>query len=438
MDLSLLAQKYPIIQELQKKQNTIWINTNIKENSHSLFSKKDVQEAENRMQRFAPYLKKAFPELEKTNGIIESPVFSIPQMKKWLEHMSNQKIEGELLLKADNALPISGSIKARGGIYEVLTYAEQLALENGLITEQDHYSAFADQVFKKLFSSHHIIVGSTGNLGLSIGIMSAEMGFNATVHMSADAKEWKKALLREKGAIVVEHKADYEKAVAQGREEAMQDPKAYFVDDEHSHTLFLGYAVAGLRLKEQLDEAGVVVDEHHPLYVYMPCGIGGGPGGVAFGLQLVFGPHAYCFFAEPVESPCMLLGLATGLHDQISVQDIGLTNQTEADGLAVGRASGFVGKLVEPFLAGSYTVRDDQLFAMLSGLAESENIKLEPSALAGMIGPTLFAGQKKVKGRPIHLVWATGGSMVPNGIMEQYIKKGRSTPTACLNPMREK
>jgi len=156
---------------------------------------------------------------------------------------------------------------------------------------------------------------------------------------------------------------------------------------------------------------------------------------VAFGLKLAFGDNVHCLFAEPTHSPCMLLGVHTGLHDAIAVQDLGIDNLTAADGLAVGRASGFVGCAMERLLAGFYTLSDQEMYDLLGLLARAEQIKLEPSALAGMAGPWRVAanlewqaGQGLDAARmasATHLVWATGGGMVPAEEMEKYLASAR-------------
>src|SRR5690606_848907 len=139
------------------------------------------------------------------------------------------------------------------------------------------------------------------------------------------------------GAIVHEFLGDFSEAITEGREQTRKNPYAYFVDDEKSKPLFLGYSVAAFRLKEQLEQANVQIDEEHPLIVYLPCGVGGAPGGITFGLKQVFGDAAHCFFVEPTHSPAVLIGLGTGEKEKVSVQDFGIDNRTEGDGLAVGR-----------------------------------------------------------------------------------------------------
>lgn len=425
-------ERFPLLQKVIEKQEVLWRNplngdsaTGI---AQSGITAADVKDASDRLKRFAPYIVKAFPETVDGKGIIESPITAIPKMKEALAATYETVIPGKLVLKEDNALPISGSIKARGGIYEVLKHAETLALAHGLIKQDDDYVKFADPELRNLFAKHKIAVGSTGNLGLSIGIMSAKLGFNVTVHMSADAKQWKKDLLREKGVTVVEYADDYSKAVEEGRRQAEADPLCHFVDDENSLDLFLGYAVAGERVAAQFKESGIHVDEKNPLFVYLPCGVGGGPGGVAFGLKLQFGDNVHCFFAEPTHSPCMTIGMMTGLHDQVSVADFGLDNQTAADGLAVGTPSAFVGKKMEPLLEGCYTIADETMFKLLTKLADTEDIRLEPSALAGMTGPVQLIRNEVSKADAVnatHLVWATGGSMVPENEMDIYYGIGR-------------
>ncbi|EGR2467869.1 D-serine ammonia-lyase [Vibrio cholerae] len=436
INIEQLTEQYPLVKELIELKEVSWFNPSITRLEEGLsyvgLGSEDIQDASQRLKRFAPYLAKAFPETAKTNGIIESEVVPISEMQSVLEREYDTPIQGRLLLKNDSHLPISGSIKARGGIYEVLTHAEKLAIEAGLLTGSDDYSKLLNEEFRDFFKRFSIAVGSTGNLGMSIGIMSAKLGFSVSVHMSADARAWKKNRLRALGVNVIEYAQDYGVAVAQGRKEAENDPTCFFIDDENSQTLFLGYSVAGERLKKQFDEKGIAVDAQHPLFVYLPCGVGGGPGGVAFGLKMAFGDNVHCIFAEPTHSPCMMLGVHTGLHDAISVQDIGIDNITAADGLAVGRASGFVGRAMERLLDGYLTISDERMYRLLGQLNEAENIQLEPSALAGMIGPIVVTKSVEyrarmqfddtVMGNATHLVWATGGGMVPAEEMDSYLK----------------
>ena len=428
--------KNEIVKKIAEKQELVWINPkmmNYAEYEKNLpVSDEELKDAEERLKRFAPFIKKSFPETADTNGIIESPLESIFQMQKELEKKYDTKIPGKLYLKMDSHLPVAGSVKARGGVYEVLKHAEDLAIEAGMLSVTDDYSILADEKFKKFFSGYKVQVGSTGNLGLSIGITSAALGFEVIVHMSADAKQWKKDMLRSKGVTVIEYADDYGKAVEEGRKSSDADPKSYFVDDEKSMNLFLGYTVAASRMKKQFDEKGIVIDKEHPLIVYIPCGVGGAPGGVAYGLKRIFKENAHVFFVEPTLAPCMVLGMATGLHEKISVRDVGIYGITHADGLAVARPSGVVGRFMDPILSGVFTLEDYKLYDYLRCLDSSEHKRIEPSSCAAFEGPvTLLKYEESRKyveekiGTAIengyHICWATGGRMVPEEDMEKFL-----------------
>lgn len=431
--------EYPILREVVACRETCWFNPALEPAEKALprtgLSAADTEDARQRLARFRPFIARAFPETGGHQGEIESPLLPIPAMQQALASHCNLELPGRLLLKADNLLPISGSVKARGGIYEVLKHAETLAIDHGLLSMDDDYALLAEDACRRFFGNYRIAVGSTGNLGLSIGIMGACFGFQVTVHMSADARAWKKELLRQHGVQVLEYASDYGAAVAAGREQAASDPHCHFIDDENSTDLFLGYTAAGAGIARQLAILNIPVDGAHPLFVHLPCGVGGAPGGITFGLKQLFGDHVHCFFAEPTHAPCMFLGLCTGLHHRVSVRDFGLDNLTAADGLAVGRPSGFIGRIMAPMIDGVYTVSDETLYRLLTLLADRENIRMEPSALAGMVGMARITGAPPYLSRhglagrltnATHIVWGTGGSMVPAEEMESYYRRGKT------------
>lgn len=411
-----------VIAKLKSDKEFLWINPNFyKRAIYGEVSSKEINEANNLLLKFAPFLKSVFKELESTDGIIESPLMTL-----------NKFGIKNLYLKEDNLLPIAGSVKARGGIFEILKYAETLAANANLIDVEKDYSQFDSDVFRKFFSEYKIQVGSTGNLGISIGLISAKLGFNAIVHMSKDAKDWKKKLLRENGVNVTQYDSNYSEAVKNGRMLSDEDEKSYFVDDEKSINLFLGYSTAALRLKEQLKEKHISVDDKHPLFVYIPCGVGGAPSGILHGLKTVFGENVYVFFVEPVRSACVLLGMSTGLNSKICVEDIGMDGKTEADGLAVGRASELCCESSKNTLSGIFTINENSIYELMRDLYKKESVFVEPSAASSMIFTKFlndeefknYINNEKITPENItHIAWSTGGMLVPESERGKLLNK---------------
>lgn len=440
IDAKKYIEENVTIKEVSEQKETVWVNPDYLpfEVTNGLaqlvVSDADIAEAEARLARFAPFIQRCFPETEETHGLIESPLADIPQMQKALEKAYECHIPGRLMLKMDSHLAIAGSVKARGGIYEVLKHAEDLALAAGKLTVNENYAKLADDEMKQFFGQYTVQVGSTGNLGMSIGIMSAALGFRVKVHMSADAKQWKKDLLRSRGVEVIEYADDYSKAVAEGRRLSDADPMSYFVDDEKSVNLFLGYAVAAKRLKTQLDDMGIIVDAAHPMIVYIPTGVGGAPGGVSYGLKRVFKDSVHCFFVEPTKCPSVLLGMATKEYEKANVHDFGLSGLTEADGLACASPSGFVTRVLGNLLSGDFTVEDAKLYDYLRLLDSSEGKRIEPSSCAAFMGPCSLLKMPgsqeycrchgltdEVLANSIQIAWATGGRLVPAEVWDQYL-----------------
>ncbi|MCZ5035727.1 pyridoxal-phosphate dependent enzyme [Escherichia coli] len=243
-----------------------------------------------------------------------------------------------------------------------------------------------------------------------------------------------KAKLRSHGVTVVEYEQDYGVAVEEGRKAAQSDPNCFFIDDENSRTLFLGYSVAGQRLKAQFAQQGRIVDADNPLFVYLPCGVGGGPGGVAFGLKLAFGDHVHCFLPNQ-RTPLYVVRRPYRITRSDFCSGYWY-RQPYRSGWPCSWSRIRLCRAGDGASAGwLYTLSDQTMYDMLGWLAQEEGIRLEPSALAGMAGPQRVCASvsyQQMHGfsaeqlrNVTHLVWATGGGMVPEEEMNQYLAKGR-------------
>lgn len=414
---------------LSTRTPLLWLNPERGQVDPGCADEAVFEDAESRLRRAENLMHALFPEADYRDGRVESPLLPVHHLQQSLDLPATA---GKLYVKADHLLPVVGSIKARGGFHEVLAHAEALAIRAGLLELDADLIALASSDARALFAGRTISVGSTGNLGLSIGTIAAALGFRAVVHMSQEAKAWKKQELRRRGVEVVEHQGDYSSAVEAGRHAAKHDPLSYFIDDEDSTLLLEGYAAAASYLAEQLGAAGRTPSPEKPLFVYLPCGVGGAPGGISLGLTRLFGSSVHCFFAEPVASPCMLLKMASGGVADVSVYDYGLDNRTQADGLAVPQASPMVAARIRGALSGVFTVTDEQLFSGLLRAWDSEKLELEPSAAAGFAGPQWITSSDvghrylatwsidHVLADATHVLWTTGGSMVPDSDHHEF------------------
>src|SRR5699024_3869598 len=130
--------EYPLLELIRGYEPVLWASGKTYRADEVIrtlpFGQDDVRAAETRLRRFAPYSVRIFPETESKDGIIESPLTGAPDMKQAIEGIFRVPVEGKLFVKEDNKLAVSGSIKARGGIYEVLKRAEDLALSAGMIS----------------------------------------------------------------------------------------------------------------------------------------------------------------------------------------------------------------------------------------------------------------------------------------------------------------
>jgi D-serine dehydratase len=135
-------------------------------------------------------------------------------------------------------------------------------------------------------------------------------------------------------------------------------------------------------------------------------------------LKALYGSAVRCVFVEPVASACVFASLAVGHGDPVSVYELGLDNDTIADGLAVPVASKLVLNSVGASIDAAVAVPDATMLEWVRRAWKDSGLRLEPSAAAAFAAVPLFLAAAREAGSALppeatHVVWTTGGSQLP-------------------------
>ena len=88
MQLSELIKKDPAIERVAKAEEVIWFNPGLRCRDAAFegisLTMADIDDAEARLRRFAPFIMRCFPETAGNGGIIESPLTEVEHMRQWL------------------------------------------------------------------------------------------------------------------------------------------------------------------------------------------------------------------------------------------------------------------------------------------------------------------------------------------------------------------
>ena len=102
-EITNLINQYPLLYEIKDLQEVLWINGQLQPFAQAkdqiALNMADILDASERLTRFAPFIKTAFPETTSTGGIIESPLRELNHVAEGIDKFFNVQAEGKLLLK---------------------------------------------------------------------------------------------------------------------------------------------------------------------------------------------------------------------------------------------------------------------------------------------------------------------------------------------------
>jgi threonine dehydratase len=252
---------------------------------------------------------------------------------------------GRILLKAEN-LQRTGSFKLRGGLSKLSALPGATA----------------------------VVAGSAGNHAQSLAYAARARGLQCEVYMPRDASVSKVAAVRGFGGTVHLHGDSVDSCVERAREHAAETG-AEFVHPFDDPDVIVGQATLGLELLEDVPDLRMVV---------VPVGGGGLASGVACVVKMAR-PEVRVIGVQ-VEA-CAPFKASLAAHAPVPAE----AEPTIADGIAIKRPGDLTLPLVERWLDGMETIREDDVAEAMVRLLERAKLVVEGAGAVGVAAITTGA-----------------------------------------------
>lgn len=232
----------------------------------------------------------------------------------------------------------------------------------------------------------HLVAATDGNHGRAVAHMAHVLGASSTIFLPARMSEPIAEAIAAEGADIVRVEGDYDEAVRQAADFAVDDPDRQLVQDMAvsegdtvPQLIVDGYLTMLAEVDEQLGSA--------PGLVVVPVGVGSLAEAVVRHYRTTDGPRPHILAVEPDGAACLLASLDAGRPTTV------LTSGTVMNGLDCGSVSTSAWPVLSEGLDAAVAVSDDQARAAVEEL-HAAGIR------AGASGAATLAGARAVLGDP--------------------------------------
>lgn len=299
---------------------------------------------------------------------------------------------GSLYIKDERGRMGLGSFKALGAVHAI---AREAVSRSGDASAEALKDALRGEVF---------VCASAGNHGLSVAAGARLFGGSAVVYISERVPEAFAERLREKGATVVRHGADYEASMSESARVATERGWTLLSDSS-----WPGYQEPARRVMEgYLIAADEVVEETHdiPTHVFLQAGVGGFAASMAVAFRRAWGDDPVIVVVEPESASCLTDSILAGAPVRAPgpASSMGRLDCKEASHLALAGLS----RDADYFM----TIEDGQAEDAAVVLS-SAGIETTPSGAAGVAAAVSAPERLGEKGSVRGLVFVTEGPEEP-------------------------